>query len=611
MSFCLPKEETSKLLKAIGDGSFSPDKYAEKTSTEERRAYVEQFVGKDNAKEVNTMMEQKMLLKDWQRGMVTAVKNITGLSEASKRDFVARINNMKEMLSPADEKSFYSDITEKKLGVGVSMEESKKIFDLARTAQAAHDAPTKNLSGVSDEYLKAADDLRSYIASLKPTTALASIGKNAAIIARNNLLMNPSTPVKTTVGQLVNSGMDMITRRIGAFSLKGLNYDLVRQANSEAWVTFQKTGLNTASMESLDDTGKLGEGNRFAPSTGMDSKNKAVAAVESTVRTVAKISNKIAIDWEHNYTFTKFYQTAFFDMGNIFSSNIAKSEGLTGPAAQARAAEIFKDAARVVPKTAEGAMTRQVAQANAARITSTNNTFIGNLSISVKDALNKQVTGLGDALMPIAKIPSNIIWNGIENAGVGIPLGVKDIFQGRVKMQSSDMALKYQGAAQFASGIQKVARTVGVLSAAAYFSSTLTKQDFKSDRYGATYVKIGGTWVNMEYFNAVSPALAGMMNVRKNEKTGQGVLNTTGQYVAGATGGLKNAPLIGDLNGLVNAITTTNYAKGIQKYANTFFTSRGEPAFIRQLRSGQGIKGLFFSSSGLPTQEELKKLGAK
>ncbi len=609
--FCLPKENVSKLLKAIGDGSFNPDDYAAKVSTEARRAYVEEFVGKDNAKEVNTMMESKLLLKDWQRGMVTAVKKIAGLNEAAKTDYVTRINKMKDLLSPEQEKSFYADITEKKLGVGVTLEESKKIFDLARTAQAAHDAPTTNLSGVSDEYLKAAGELRAYVASLKPTTALASIGKNAAIIGRNNLLMNPSTPVKTTAGQLLNSAMDMATRRLAAHSIKGMNYDLVRQANNEAWKTFRETGLNTASMETLDDTGKLGEGTRFEPSQGMSSSGKTAKMAESIVRSIAKISNKVAIDLEHNITFTKFYHKAFFDMANIFSSHLAKNEGLSGVEAQARAADIFKDSTRIEPKTQEGAATRQVAQANAARITSTNDTFIGELSIHVKDWLNKRVTGLGDILMPIAKIPANIIWNGIENAGVGIPLGVKDIFQGRVKMQSGDMGVKYQGAGQFAGGIQKVIRTVGVLGAAAYFTSQLTKNDFKTDRYGANYVRIGSAWVNMEYFNAISPALAGMMAVKKNGTKGQGVLNAAGQYVAGASQGLKQAPVLSDLNDIVSAITTSDYAKGIEKYGKTFFTSRGQPSFLRQLENGQGMKGLFFSTSGIPTQQEMKKLGAK
>ena len=104
------------------------------------------------------------------------------------------------------------------------------------------------------------------------------------------------------------------------------------------------TGHNTAAMESLQDAGKLGETTRFDVPEGMLSANPAVRAVESGVRNVARVSNKIAIDWEHNLAFTKFYQKAFYDMANIASTNIARSEGLTGEALKARAADIFRDA---------------------------------------------------------------------------------------------------------------------------------------------------------------------------------------------------------------------------------------------------------------------------
>ncbi|MHB8603564.1 MAG: hypothetical protein ACYC9R_13095 [Nitrosotalea sp.] len=607
----MPKNLSSKFLESIKGGKIDPAKLVEMTS-EERRSFFSDIVGADHAKDVNALFESKLLLKDYKKGLVSWAKKVGGLSEPARRDFTTKINKLDRLLNPTEEKAFLSDLAEQKLGTKVTAEEAGKIAQMAKETQIARDAPTKNLSGVSDGYLKSAAEMKAYVASLKPVSAVTSIGKNAAIIARNNLLLNPSTPLKTTVGQIVNSAMDFFTRRIGTFSLKGMNYDLVRQANNEAWKTFRETGLNTASMESLDDNGKLGEGHRFDQPTGMESKNPIVKGIESTVRNIAKISNKVAIDWEHSIAFTKFHQKAFFDMANVFSSNLAKEEGLKGTEAKTRASEIFKDSARIQPKTEEGAIVRAESQKQAARVTSTNDTLTARLSLSVKDGLNKAVVGLGDALMPIAKIPANIIWNGIENAGVGIPLGVKDIFQGRIAMQSEDLAIRYKGMAQFANGIQKVVRTVGVMGAAAYFSSQLTKQDFKTDRYGASYVKIGNTWVNTEYIYAISPALAGMMEVKKIGKPNQGALDTTGQYVAGSLQGLKRSPGVNELTQLVTAITNSNYAKGIQKYGKNFFTSRGVPSFVRQLQNGNTpIKNLFFSTSGLPTQAELKKLGAK
>ena len=158
-----------------------------------------------------------------------------GISEPTRKGLVDKINSLDRVLQPADEKGFLADLAAKKLGTDVTYDEAQKITQLSQKAALEPDKPTDNLSGVSDEYLKAADDLKHYVASLKPTTALKSIGKNVAIIARNNLLMNPSTPIKTSIGQVVNSAMDMASRRIGAMSVRGANPDLASEANAEAW----------------------------------------------------------------------------------------------------------------------------------------------------------------------------------------------------------------------------------------------------------------------------------------------------------------------------------------------------------------------------------------
>lgn len=608
MSFCLPKELTQPFLDALDSGKLDIDKLASPdTSSEVRRAEIAKVVGDDNAKEISALFESKLLLKDQEAGLIRAIKSIGGLNPETEKSFINKVLKFDRVLDPSDEKKFLSDVVAQKMGTQLTSAEWDKITGLAQKAQVARELPTKNMSGVSDEYLKAADDLRDYTESLKPISAGLSIGKNAAIIARNNLLLNGATPLKSIEGQIVNSVMDMASRRIGSFSLTGENFSLAREANAEAWKTFRATGRNTAAMESLEDVGKLGEGKRFDQPSGMVNASKPVQMAESLVRNVAKYSNKVAIDWEHNIAFTKFYQKAFFDMGNVFSSNIARTEGLKGVAAKTRAAEIFKDSVRIKPQTDVGAMVRLESQKQAARITSTNDTYTARLALGVKDALNKSVSGLGDALMPIAKIPANIIWNGIENAGVGIPEGVIDIFKGRAKIQSSDFATRYEGMAQYANGIQKVARTVGTISAAAYFASQLTKNDFKTDPYGNHFVKIGNTWIDTEYISAISPALSGMMTIRQNAKPSDGVLDTGAQYIAGAAEGLKGAPGVGDLEELVNSITNSNYAKGIQKYATTFFTSRGVPAFIPNLLSKNPARGFFLGAEGAQTQAEVEK----
>ena len=127
MAFCLPDFGAQKLLDAIKNGSFDPDKVYDMTSAE-RRTFLESIVGKEDAAEVNAQIESKMLLKDWQRGMATAVRQLTGLTEKAKTDYISKIQKMDKLLSPADEKSFYADITAKKLGTAVTLRRTAKTF---------------------------------------------------------------------------------------------------------------------------------------------------------------------------------------------------------------------------------------------------------------------------------------------------------------------------------------------------------------------------------------------------------------------------------------------------------------------------------------------------
>jgi hypothetical protein len=615
-AFCLPQQDAAKFLAALKDGTINPEKLMD-MSSEERRGFFEGIIGKENAPDVNALFESKMLLKDQQRGLVSWAKKVAGLNKKAKASLIDKISKLDRVLQPEDDKTFLADLAAQKLGTTVTADEARNIMDLARKAQAAKEAPTDNLFGVSDEQLLAASDLRHYISSLKPVSALASIGKNLAIIGRNNLLMNPSTPIKTTIGQTVNSVMDMVTRRIGAMTLHGVNRDLVKQANKEAWQTFRKTRMNVASMESIDDAGVLGERSNFDTPEGLLSTNPVLHTVESGVRTVAKYSNKIAIDLEHNISYTKFYQKAFYDMLNIASTSIAKSEGLTGAALKDRAAEIFKDAAKVdKPQTDEGARVRMEAQKQAARITSTNENFIGNLALGMKDALNGRyrvagvrtgIPGLGDLLMPIAKIPATIIYNGIENAGLGLPLGVRDIFEGRKKIQSDNLETRYEGMAQFGNGVQKIARTFGTLATAAYFSSLLTQKDFQEDKWGNQFVKIGNIWINMEYVNAISPALAGMMSMRKYGKPSDSFVDKTFQYTAGAAKGLLHTPGINELPDLVKGLTNPDPTKGIWKWLKGLVSQRAIPSAVSNMAKDRTVNRWLFGAHGVETDQQRRQ----
>jgi hypothetical protein len=607
MSYCLPKEFAAKFLKALQDGTIDTDALASMKSSAERRAVFERVVGKEDAPHVTALFESKLLLKDQQRGLESWVRSLVGVKAAVRRDMLAKVARLDKVLTPSDEHGFLADLAEQKLGTAVTEDEAKNITGLAKAAQKARDNPGSNMSGVSDEYLKASEGLKHYVDSLKPTTAMASIGRNLLVAGRNHMLMNPSTPIKTTVGQVLNSTTERLGRRLSTLSLNGISADVAAQANAEAWRTFRATGRNTAAMESIDDAGIMGEKSNFKMPEGMSDTHGAIQAVEKGVRWYAGKTNKIAIDIEHNITFTKFYQRAFFDGANIGATNLAKSEGLSGAPLKSRSDAIVRDAARIEPQTDEGTTIRKAAQMQAARVTSTNETWLSGLVMGIKKAINDKVPGLGDIIAPIAKIPATIIANGIDIAGPGLPLGVKDMFQGSAKMRAEDAKTKYEGAAQFRDGIMRLVRTFGGLGMAALITSELHKKDFRSDNFGNHYVQIGGVWINTEYFASFAPALSAMMYVRQFGRATDSLGQTAGHYVSGAAQGLKNAPVINELTKLVSSVVQKDAVDGAMAYGQTFLKSRGLPAAVQNITRDRPGNRLFFGAHGVETQAEVNK----
>lgn len=594
MSFCLPIEETKKFIQALKDGVIDPGKLAQ-LSSEDRRAFFEKIVGADDAKEVNAQFESKLLLKNQQQGMINWAKKLSGISESAKTDLVSRIERMDKVLSAADKQSFLQDAASKRLGTEVTFDEAQKITQFSKQLTDLKKQGTDSFAGVSDEYLKAKNELTGYIDSLKPIGTGAAIGKDLVTIGRNNLLLSPSTLLKTSMGQFVNSAIDFATRRLSTLSLQGENPVLARAASSEAWGTFRKTGVNVAGMENIDDTHILGKGESFKTTTGEDT-NPTLGKVEGVIRKVAQISNKVAIDWQHVAPFTKVYQSAFYDMANILSSDLAGKEGLEGDAVKTRASDVFKDASRIEPQTDEGKLVRSQAQQQAARVTSTNETYASHFSLGFKKLLNtvgKPIgVPLGDLLLPIAKIPAVIFSNAVENAGVGLGTGAVDMIKGYSKISSPDITTRYEGMAQFQKGTQTLIRTAGSMVVALTVANSLKKSDFKQDNFGNNYVKFGNTWINLEYVAAVSPAIAGAMLA----KQGTSIPNSVYKYGAGALSMIKTVPGIDEIN---QGITT-----GASQWIHNFVSSRLTPTFIQYLQQTRPINRLFFGAHGVETTQQ-------
>lgn len=172
MTFCLPKFAADAFKAKLVSGEIDPGKLSDMSSAE-RREFFKGFLGEENAKQVNSLFESKLLLKNQQQGIINWAKSVAGLKPEIMRDLVAKVENMTEALKPADEKRFLADLAEKRLGVGVSAEEAGNIVDLANRVRTAKDAIATG--GDRLDYGRAEVSFDKYVGDLKNEALKTSI----------------------------------------------------------------------------------------------------------------------------------------------------------------------------------------------------------------------------------------------------------------------------------------------------------------------------------------------------------------------------------------------------------------------------------------------------
>lgn len=203
-TWCLLKAEAERIRQALKNGEIDPEKLAAMTSTE-RNAFLAKFVGQENALQVNSLFESKLLLQNQKAGFISWARKLTGMTPTVKRDILSKIERMDKVLDPKEGEQFLHDLATTRLGIDVTQEEAKKISDLSKNivdAEINYDTnkiskltrkeglelmkdPAKNAARL--KYGDAVIELDNYVTDLKQQaekTTLADFKRN---------------PIKTTV----------------------------------------------------------------------------------------------------------------------------------------------------------------------------------------------------------------------------------------------------------------------------------------------------------------------------------------------------------------------------------------------------------------------------
>lgn len=142
---CIPKYVVNEFLTKIRNKELTPAMLMEMTSAKRVETF-EKIFGMENAKDINYLFEQKMIMKNQIKGMINWVNKIKDLPNAKRKDLISKINKIDHYLKPVEEKAFYADLVEHKLGVAVTMSEAKEIATLAKKFQEAKTVEEKAIA---------------------------------------------------------------------------------------------------------------------------------------------------------------------------------------------------------------------------------------------------------------------------------------------------------------------------------------------------------------------------------------------------------------------------------------------------------------------------------
>lgn len=161
-AWCLIPELAEKFKRGLASGEINPAKLNE-MSSQDRRSLLEQYVGKENAKEVNKQFEKKLLLKNREQAMINWAKDVAGINDAKREALVAKIKENtatkeERILNPKEEEVFLEELAETRLGVGVTREESQYVYKLQQIIKTSKSASERGAARVA---------MRDYIGDLK------------------------------------------------------------------------------------------------------------------------------------------------------------------------------------------------------------------------------------------------------------------------------------------------------------------------------------------------------------------------------------------------------------------------------------------------------------
>lgn len=601
---CLPRKfVNTKLLKALKDGELQVKNLMAIKTSKARREVFEKYMPKAEAKFANAKFE-KAIATNKRRAYNDYAKIFKGQKKRKQSflDTIAKLNDS-DLLKPKENQPFYEDLVAEEMGLTLTEEEASKINELSKELEAIKEKGEKmevkigentiEIDNPSNEYTNKKTEIIEYGQSLSPNSVVKLLTQ---VWAKAFMLSGVKSTGVNIVG---NEAMSIALNAVRTAKYKRLTGYNSKLAN----------GIKSAYRKSAKETGF-----DYSRTWGLDEKK---IRGENIVHTQGKGKFRMATRWIEKNVFGKlffgpdyFFATDhFFKTLDLETSKMADEKfkkGGTKEEIQKYAAKLMIEASAISPKSVqEGGMkgaieARETAMQQALEGTFTNDTWFSEVALSVRKLMNK-ATGdysVGDLNIPFAKTPANVVDATITFAAVKSPLEFYRVVEGK-RTGNAEMTKKgIDGLMRAGVGLTGAFMLVGLLDPDDYVSEYADYYPSEKQLIaleGATYnsIKIGNTWISLDYFGPLAASLVGMMNARKYGKT---LPDNIARYYVGAVKQSLKIPGFNELNEALEGIKGTFFKASkegisaiygdIATSAAGFTASRAIPAIVGDVAIG-------------------------
>lgn len=569
-------------------------------------------------------LEQEVLMK--QKDMLKSMVKGKDVSPTAKKTLSDKIDQL-DRLNGFDD-NFIEEVVEAKLGARLEPEQAKEIVDAVNNLKPLLDKdgnPILKDGKYTPEFGEAIKAYKEAIRKANPS----SFGQQVVSTGNANLLFN----VKSSITNIVSNTSFAMVASVDRTADFGTPYKFERafQEAIEDAKFYAENGFDVTRAENIDENIRiLGE-----TMVQFGDRN----AIEKLAGNMNKLVYQYALSTPDQFYASLAKRDTIYRMARNKVKELDPSIEVGSEKFNNLWDVMVEDALKMNPQTEVGIELKDIAVAEANRVTFQNKSILAEKSVNIrrqlddgaKEALIRanvpekyaEAFKPGTYIVPFAMTPANVINVGLDYSGLKLPFTLPKATMNAFKNANN----KKEAAGILVeflkdSKITRPAIGIGAAFAAASFippedyigeypTSAREREllDLRQATTNSVRISLGGQerWVSLDYLGPVGAALVGVMELKKQKDVGYGAM--AGAYLLGAGKQVTKIPLIEGVSAALKNVSKSfevPFSEAMELWANSalnFVASRTVPAIVtdvteaadpvaRDTRSGQYTIGV-------------------